>query len=116
MRHIDIKQNERSVIRQDASPLTVEIFVLERMNIGRLHGANFGVGHNAVESPAFGIGSAAPEAFVSVDGGAFGWLASRGEGGDGYFVFLEAEDGGRVVKGEVVCEGCGGWGFGFGGG
>lgn len=43
-------------------------------------------------------------------------FTTRREGGEGYFMFLEAEDGGRVVQGEVVGEGIGG-GFaaGFGG-
>lgn len=64
------------------------------MDIGRLHGANFGIGDYTVKTPAFGIGSTAPETFVSFDGGAFVRLASRGERGEGYFVFLEAEYGG----------------------
>ena len=70
IRYIDIEQNKAAMIRHNASPLTVQLWIVQRRTIRRLDNASFRIRYYTIEPTGLLIGGATPEAFVSGNGGA----------------------------------------------
>ena len=108
-RHVDVEDDERTVVGKNAPSLIVQVFLPQRPRIGGYDTSLPGVRDDAVETALFDIGAAGPETVVPVHVRTSERFPPRGEQFERNFVLLDAEDVGKstVEAAEVVREGVG---------